>query len=436
MRNTRKAALILAVATMAFCSQIAVAQALTHDWAIQAEVELEGGKISENETFSEFGLSEESLTLSAGKSFKMSVPGLKSTLECKKTEGSGALVKGGSNSLKAALSSCKILENESCKVTEPLVFTVKTELVLVGNSLYEKIVPLTEGKALATLQLTGALCTLPKESAITGAVAAEMPTKALSSQTLKMSEALTKKVNEGLTKESKAEYKLKFGEQTAFVEAELLAKLAGAHSEAAWLDDPVPVLCQTAGVATCPAGKSYAGGTTVKFESEAESKFTYEVTIAPKSAMKIEVACKTVKFEGTTSTTLVKPRGYMTVANYEECGGCSVAKSGNPYFRFTTGVPLAPGNGELLLNLMKVKILCQGKFCEYDLNIPASPITFSVAGGAPAKAEDAAAASMSLVNAGSDPGVCSATGTWQGVTGVGGVLKFKFPAPNPLYVTF
>lgn len=436
MAKAVKTVLICVSATFALGVFATTAQALTHDWGILSELEYKSGTVGDVHTFADLGLSEESVSIGGGKSFKFSVPGLESTIECKKVGGTGSLIEGGTDSLKASLSSCKVLENELCTVTEPIAFSTKTELVLVGNYFYHKMIPLTEGKPFATVQLTGVSCELPKTAEVTGAVATEISTEKLVEQPLTMSEAISKKVNEGLAKESKAEYKLEFGKQAASLDAQLLVELTGEYGEAQWRDDPIPVLCETAGVATCPAGKAYMRDTTVKIESEAGSRFIYNLTIPPNPAIKQEAVCQTVKFEGKTSTTLRTLVGDATTTKYEECGGCAVTKTRDPVFKFTTGVPLAPGNGYLTLFLMEVKITCQGKTCQYFLTPTWQPIVFDLTGGGPAKAERTISVPMTRDDAGSDAGACSQTGTWQGVNGAGNALKFKFPSPNPLYVAY
>lgn len=431
----RRAVLAWVLAMLVCGVGATAAQALTHDWAIPTEVEHEGDKASEDETFAELGLSEAGISIGGGKgkAFKFSVPGLKSTIECKTVEGTGSLVAEGTDSLKASLSSCQVVENKNCKVTEPIAFSAKTEMVLVEKYFYYKMVPLTEGKPFATVQLTGVTCTLPKESNVNGAVASEISSVELVEQPLTMSEAISKKVNEGLAKESKSEYKLEFGKQAASIDAQLELKLTGEYGGRPWYDEPVPVLCETPNTSICPAGKAYPRDTTVKIVSEADSRFIYKLVISGNEIPQ-EAVCKTVTFEGKTAllTDFRRLLGAASTATYEECGGCSVTRAIIPDFIFTSTTPLAPGNGYLALNWMEVRIVCQGKICEYKL----TPPIFNLTGGDPAKAERTTAVAMTRVDEFSEEGVCSATGTWQGVNGVGNALKFKLAAPKPVYLAY
>lgn len=178
-----------------------------------------------------------------------------------------------------------------------------------------------------------------------------------------------------------------------------------------------PALCSL-NIAPCPGPETYATGTAIKAELEAESKFVFSY----KEALK-EPVCKKSTAEGEITETGELVTGEFEKLEFAECGTCPVTTATAPYpFDIDrTG----SGNGVMSLSGISFTLKCSIlEVCTYH----ATGVDFTLTGGAIAKL-----VSPKIALTRESGLLCSATATWEGVGGVEQV-KYKIAAPSPLFV--
>jgi len=313
----------------------------------------------------------------------------------------------------------------ACKVAEPLLIEAKSELILVGESRYAKLVPLNAEKPFATITLTGAECGFAEKNELKGSVAAEPSFDELVSQPLHLSELVSKTVNEGLAKEKAAELSLKLGAASASLSGDLSSALVGAEAGKEWVQVGLTRLCK-AQLATCTEVQTVKKGSTIKAESEITTKFKYE-----KKGVPVSATCTTSTMEGITAVESGAPlTGLFTTATFG-CGACSAS--------FEAGImPLVfkfwaanNGDGRLALwgtgGMVEINVVCNGITCVYGTR----GLLFTVSGGTPAKFSRLTAVQLTM--RGGSSGECSGNATWEGSLAM--PLKYKFTTPGTMFVT-
>jgi hypothetical protein len=385
----------------------ASALALQSEWSIEAE------------TFAERKLKEEKVTLSGGP-VTLSVPGKGLTIKCESTEGSGKYFEGGSDELKVTLGKCKVVEPVSCKVSETISLEAKTVQIMAGNAFYDKLVPLTEGKAFGSITLTGEKCVFAEKNELAGAVAATISSEEAVKLPLGFSESTTKLVNEGLKAAGEAELALTFAKTTALVSGEVLTQLAGGNAGRQMREEPFTKLCESATIGlnnSCP-GKIVASGGAINMTKIGSMKFEYGTTT---------ITCAESKLEGNTLSAGAAPLPVdLSVIAFNNCnsGACTVKALGTPsrvFFRTIFG-----GNGTLTVRTTTLETVCGGITCKFSKD----RLRFAVAGGATAKLESAPQSLGTVAG----PMGCGGSVTWKG-SGTGGDIEYEFLAPKPLLVT-
>src|ERR1700756_5017805 len=126
--------------------------------------------MSEGETFEQLKVEKETTSLSGGP-LSISVPEQKLTIECTNVEGSGTIVKSGTDTDTLTLSKCKVTP-AACEVTS-ITMKLKGEDLTVGP--HEKLQG--QESVIATVLLKGETCPLSPEQKLTGAVADETQTR-------------------------------------------------------------------------------------------------------------------------------------------------------------------------------------------------------------------------------------------------------------------
>jgi hypothetical protein len=380
-------------------------------------------------TLAELKLKEEKLTV-ANKSLTLSVPGIGVTISCGEGSASGKLFEGGGDELATSFSKCEVAKLAACKVTEPVTMEAKTVPLAAGGSFYEKLEALKAEKPLMTVFVKGKECSLAEENKVEGAIAGEVTLTEQKEQPLSFSEALSKTVNEKLKADGKAELKLSFGKQTAYLGMKPVLSLAGANSGAEWQRAENTRLCDSeAEIAQdrCPAGKDLPSGTTLKAVNRTEPRFFYEVSGNP-----VSVPCNVSKLTGTTSAAVGAPLpGTFSAFEFLQCasGACPVAAVGTP-FQFHLEVS-GPGSGNLTIASPSFKIVCASKTCVYG----AADIQFSFVGGPIIPPAWSARGPKQLSSQMGSDMACSATGWLEGVVGAGGLLEYRWTEPLPVFLT-
>ncbi len=410
--RSRKLILVLVLGIATLGAHAASAQALEAQWTIAGE------------SLAELTLKEEKVSSAGEKSMSLSIPGLKATVECKKASTSGKIFESGTDELTTTYTSCEVVKNAACKVSEPMVMETKFKVIEVGGQYYDELEALKEGKPLTTVLITGKECTLPAESKLTGAVVADTPPEEAKEEPLLFSEAISNTVNKALKEESKAELKLSFGTQAAYLSGESIEALSGANAGKEWDLVVRTKLCPNNENA-CAAGTNYGSGTVLKFENaEVNVLFRYSL-----SGVEKEVSCNVSKMEGKTTFGVGSPllNGIFTTLTFQECAGgvCSVTAATSAYkIQFgTTGL----GDGLMTMRFPQFKVVCFGKTCVYGAWI----LRFSVEGGPFAYAY----APRLPIGKETGDAACSAFGTMEGVGTINKELKYRFLAPSGMYLT-
>ncbi len=354
------------------------------------------------------------------------VPGLKTTLECKKGEASGKILEGGKDEITTKFTTCEIVKTPTCKVSEPLTVSTKFKMIEAGESYYPDFEALKEGSPLATIVLTGKECTLPAESKLTGAVAAEILLEEEAEQEkLKFSEAISSAANKSLKEGSEAELKLLFGKETASVSGEFVPPIRE-QAKRPWRPAVFTRLCSER-EPRCPEFVNppviYDTGTEIEIENVVQNKFVYKVGANTK-----EPICNTSFLHGPTTSAGAAPlRAEFLVVGFFECGGgaCTVEAGATPFpIRFeATGM----GRGTMTILKPSFQITCEGVACVYQ----ASRMIFKVL---PGVAPELESGPQPMVKTAGSAETCSATAKWEGIAMVGGKLWYEI-APKPLYVT-
>ncbi len=378
------------------------AQATASEWLI------------EGKTFSKLALKEEKVSASGG---TMSITtSLGTTVQCKKTEGSGTLSKAGIDEFTLKLFSCEVLKMAKCKVSEPLTLKTKYEPLLTGETYYAAVSP----QGVATI--TGEGCSLPKESKVGGSVAALMSLEEFEKQPLKFSKEISKAANEHLEAEKGTPLKLTFGEFSANLEGELSLALSGEHKGDDWDEAFFTRWCKAvpspSGV--CPGAQYWPSGTSIKAVKNASMRFGIggaAVTV-----------CTTAKMVGQTATGIegsAPLEAELTTFEFTGCSNaCTVKVIGSSSHPVLAENYNALGDGWFDVYQFEVEIACPAQTCVYNVfRLRFNYFT------TPAPELDSSPVILEKV---SGPEACGAKGDWEGETSNGRII-YKVEAPSPLY---
>lgn len=360
------------------------------------------------ETLTELSLEEEEIAVE-DKPVNIAIPSLEVKVECKKTKGGGAILKGGSTELALELTSCEIPGAPACEVTEPLVLETRAELTYAGGVYYDEFGVAKEKSSLGTLAWGGGECGSPKEGKLSGSFAAELPLEESEKLPEKFSEAITTTVNKAL-KEEEPELKLSFSESPAYMEGAFV------------LVPPLPpgVVTRIPLTKLCPGNAHFC---TAPFEAQTAVD-TANVGEAFFVFGEEPVICETSGFRAVTEETSGAPiRAVILEFPTQECGECTIEPTGDAEFVTTGG----PGNGRMTLINLKIESTCGEEFCVYARD----SMRFTMTGGMPAMLKAAPGVSFEK-KPGSDEG-CIASIEWEGPMGNG--MTYKVTSPNQLYVT-
>ncbi|HEX4463823.1 MAG TPA: hypothetical protein VH042_04195 [Solirubrobacterales bacterium] len=381
----------------------------------------------EGQTLAELKLSEETFEVSSKAPTVLSVPGFKLVLKCKTTKGSGKILAKAGAELSLSLTGCEAVELPACTVKEPVTITAKTKVAPTSTAFHEKFEQPKEKTPFTKLKF-GELCPLPEEAELKGAIAGELPAEETVEPVIKVSEAVTKKVNEELKTGGASEYSLLYGIKPATMSGEFMMKLTGkAGSGKAWLPQPATVLCSVPPVGNneeCPVGKSYGVSTIVKPETLEGEKVAWEFTLAGNNKV---VACDALRMEGPTTPvqTLVNV-SISSVSFGANCtGGCTVTTLDTPWVSYIVRLPFP----RIFIDNPGFKFDCgTNEICKYKISVIASG---RVEGGAPAGFEFP---EWLLDRYSATETACSARASWKNEAG--GSLRFKFWEPAPLYIGY
>jgi hypothetical protein len=375
------------------------AQATASEWLI-------GGQ-----TFSELSLEKESVSISGG-TMTMTTSFFGIAIQCKKTEGSGTLSKGGLDEITLKLSSCEVPSMTKCKVSEPLTLNAKFEPLLTGDTYYDKVSPT------GTVTITGEGCILPKEGKVGGSVAAQMSLDASVKQSLKFSKEISKTVNEQLEAEKAAPLKLTYGEFTVTLDGEFQMALSGEHGGDDWWGGLFTRLCKAEPTPadTCPGAQYWPTETTIKLEKQVTMKF-FDGGLATK--------CTSSKFEGKTVIEGSAPlEGTWSVLDFTNCtNGCTVKVLGLPNV-FHLETRSQEGLGRMDLLQLEIEIACPAQTCVYErfrtvfLFYPLATPEFETP-------DD-------KMNKVSGPAGCATYGYWEGED-TNSNAKYKVETPTPIF---
>jgi hypothetical protein len=378
------------------------AQAFESEWMIEGETLSESKKVS-----------------LVSKPVSLSVPSLSITIECKKAEGSGTIFKGGTEELKATLTSCTVAKLEACKV-ESLVVEAKLEMIYTGSVYYDKVESPKEGTPLSTVVIKGTECPLSsknKEGVVKGAFSAETSLKEELEPPLKFAQKTSEKVNAALKEEEKSELSLKYNESTAYFSGEFVPPL-NIPPNNRLQQVPFTRLCEVQ-VGFCGGGSIYPQNTLVQTGSEGAVTFRLGTTPV------IEATCAESEFEAKTNFAGGAPlvgTSPLLGLEFNNCGGCSSVAVGMPYVvQFVT---TGGGNGYVIVRKPSFKIVCGGKTCVYG----ATEIPFWITGGAPAKFK--VDPQILQKEMGSDA-ACVGVGNWEMPLPTGGPMFYKVFNPKP-----
>lgn len=369
----------------------------------------------EGETFAELEIKEEEVSLKGGPlSFEFVLSGVKAT--CNNIEGGGTLFQGGTDAITGTLSSCEVPKLPKCKITKPVPLTVKSELFQTGGAFYDKFEALKSGGPLAVI--TTEECILPKEIEVTGTVAAEVPQEELVEPPIKFSAELSKKVNESLKAEEKAELKLSSGGGAVKVSGSFTPPSTAKPKKPQLRNRPTALCYAMKNV--CPFGETFALGTNVVFVSEIENRFTIGTRVIKCTGGNLTMPT------GAEVNTSPPLKGTLTEAGFENCEWeneeCPVVPETPRGVRYET-----TGGGAGTITLIKPSFItfCAGVFCRYD----AATVQFTYAPGNPAEMTAPPQKQLQR-NPESNEKECAKTATWEGLIGAGkGVIWYKTTEP-------
>ena len=95
-------------------------------------------------------------------------------IECTKVHVTGSLGAGGTGTATLEFSSCTVTKPANCKVKEPIVTSVNTNLITGTGGLENEFVPPT-GSPFTTVTLEGASCSLKTPFEVTGSQDCGLP---------------------------------------------------------------------------------------------------------------------------------------------------------------------------------------------------------------------------------------------------------------------
>jgi hypothetical protein len=375
---------VLALTVVMLCATAAAAQAAP-EWVI------------EGATHTELGIESETVS-DAGGAWTIEVPKLGLTLKCTGQTGMGTISPAGKGSATVELTGCTVSPGgETCTVVTPIKFSLKTELVAAGESIYEKVAG--SGETMATIGFSGKGCVLPKSVKITGSAAASVG-KEESTQTLTFSGAAAT--------ETKAQ--LFWGVSTATLSGTTKLKLSGANTGKALGAVLVnTALCSESEV-SCAAANTFAPNN--EFEAKPD------MTTIDFTQGGTNFSCTSGILLGRNMAERDEPLG-MTFSEWG-FGGCN-----NQCAIFGLNIegvavlranPLSAGNGRLTLLKPLIETKCEGDWCRFEK--PTAVLKFE--GGEPAKIKpEAVPLSLKKII----EGTCPATLTWTATYRVFGLVK-------------
>lgn len=375
----------------------------------------------EDKSLSELKVEKVGVAFSGG-AFSILVPSKKITLECKKVEGTGTLLKGAGDTLSLTLGECKT--TSGCKVSAPITLKAKTTLIQVaGEMYYERLEPQETGQPLATFKYISEGCALPLESKLTGNVAAEPLSDESIEQGLNFSETISVTANKELKEEKATELSLKVNEAEAFLSGKLKMITSGEFATQQAARNMFHGYLCTAKQGVCVGLARIGPPATLKMEAETEALFTFGA---------FSTTCTTSKWEGATTAGIPNIIGNFSVATFTGCtGSCSVSVVNTPpEFRIHPITPERSGNGRINLWNWQLSFICGATTCVFKLKTEPPNPPFYIQGGGPAKFSSPPIGMDWVSGMG-----CPGTGTWKS-TGGGGVIFYKFTTPNPVFVTF
>jgi hypothetical protein len=164
----------------------------------------------------------------------------------------------------------------------------------------------------------------------------------------------------------------------------------------------------------CPAGNTYAKGTSNKTQLVSGTKSTMSSGFVTVTCSESTMSGKTTS-EGGAGAVL----GEISSVTWKNCtsslGSCTASALLTPWPAEVTG---SGGNGSLTVQHPGGKFTCGGTTCEYE----ASKASISVSGGNPAKAK---ASNISFTKIGGGF-LCSSTSSWS--------AEYEVTAPKPLFI--
>jgi hypothetical protein len=206
---------LAALASLAI-SAVAATAAQAFEWKIETTP-------GTTKTFAELGITNETVTPSAGKTFVLKSVVAKEAFEMTATTltGEGAVItKGGTDSGKLIFSGLTVVKPAGCKTTEKITTkALKTELVEKGGVLYDKFFP-AEGTTFANITITG--CAAAETYPVKGVVFGK--TEPLNTMKASQPVQFSQKINEEGSGEA---IPLKLGAEKAELEGEGLNALSG-----------------------------------------------------------------------------------------------------------------------------------------------------------------------------------------------------------------
>jgi hypothetical protein len=181
-RKRKIMAFAASLAAIVLVVTLAAATAQAAEWTLKGK------------TFEELKYEGKEISMTGSGAFTLTVPKAKVSIKCTSQELSGAIVQGGTGKATSKFKECKVFDLEgkevkSCPVSEPLTLTSKTELIEVGEKVYDKFSPATES-SFGTIKFTAKECALGESLELTGTLAGESEAGERVKQPLVFSEAI------------------------------------------------------------------------------------------------------------------------------------------------------------------------------------------------------------------------------------------------------
>ena len=144
---------------------------------------------------------------------------------------------------------------------------------------------------------------------------------------------------------------------------------------------------------------------------------------------KLEPSCLVSSLKATSTNQGTPQTGQVTALEFSECGAglCSVTTQSLPWGLSVQAS--SEGNGTMSWT-PQFRIKCSG-MAEECVYAAEKAVTFTVAGGTPAKLTSGAVGMKAAFGGGKE---CGATAQWEGVAAAGGTIKYKITAPSPLFI--